>query len=254
MSFSDDILRAIRRASAPATVSLVIALGVAYVAAWLSKSPVLFDLLAFLPHSPKLWTALTYPFASLGSGDAFIWLLVLLWWLWSMGGSVERDMGTNRYLILFFACTLVGALSMVLASIIQRASAPLAGSLIPIASITIAWGIANPTSQILFMLVIPLQGKWLALITALVVLFALGSGSPVVGVFALLPLALAASVANNRIPFFPYSGALYSRQKSRKIDSVKAKVIEDKVRSRKKEREEKERLRKLFEDSMKDDH
>lgn len=253
MPLFDDLKRAVRQAAAPANVGLVIALFLSYVVMWLAKSVVLFKLLAFIPSTHQVWTVLTYPFASTGAGDAFICMLILVWWLWSIGNTVEKEMGTHRYLLFFFVCTALGAISMVVASVVLKSSAPLYGALIPVASITVAWGMANPNSQILMMMIVPMAGRWVALIAAGIVLFALGDGNPVVGVFGLLPLLFATAVATNRIPFYLYSQSLSSRKNQNSIENKRARAIEDKVRNRKKEREERDRLRKLFESSIDDE-
>lgn len=252
MSYLNDIKRTVRAAGAPATVALTVAMFVTYLVAWVTKSSFFFTGLAFTGNVGRPWTFLTYPFASTGAGKDFIWLLVILWWFWSFGVAVERDMQTRRYTAFFFASALVGSLVVFVGGLFLRGSMLLAGALIPVSAVTIIWCAVYPNDTIMLFAIVPLTGKWLAVITAGLVLFELGSVNPVLGLIGLLPLAAAWAVAKNTIPFFPYSGRLADRTAEKKRDSIKAAAFENEVKNRRQEREERERLRRLFENSLDD--
>jgi hypothetical protein len=96
----------------------------------------------------------------------------------------------------------------------------------------------------------------LAWLTAALVLFGYGTmlQAPLLGAFACIHLIIAYYFAANRFEAVPY------RQGEGRVNPARMKATEKKdksyfeeVRKREQERAERERLRKLFEDSMEDD-
>jgi membrane associated rhomboid family serine protease len=243
-----DLERALRRSGRPATAIVVALIGVVYVLAWFTKSPFFVEL-AFNGLA-RPWTALTYPLASTGSGGAFIGVLLELWWLWMIGGEVESVMGTARYAVFFALATLVGALGISVGTLLVSHGALLFGPLLPIGAVTVAWATRSPNASVRIYGVIPITARWLAVIYAGIVLFSLGESAPLMGVFGLLPLALGFFLASGRIPGVPYSAAAAARES--RAERRKREEFDNEVRDRKKDREERERLRKLFEGSLDD--
>ncbi len=237
-----------------ATVGIIVALSVAFVAAWLGLSATLTALLAFVPEATlaQPWTLLTYPLASAGDGGGLIWFFLLCWWLFMNGQLLEPELGAGRYLLAFAAFTLIGALAMLLCGVAFGVRISLAGAWLPVAALTVLWGIRARDQQVLFLFVLPIKAKWLAVLTALLVLFGYGTGAPIAGVFALLPLAAAWLYGDNRLPFLPYGRTAPKRRESNRKRQEFNRFVDD-VRTREKQREERERLRKLFESSIQDD-
>jgi len=101
--------------------------------------------------------------------------------------------------------------------------------------------------------VIPITGKWIAIIDSALVLFVVGDGNPVAGIFALFPLGLAWAYAANRLPGLTFDKSPSKHSRAAKATERRDQSYYDDVFRRAKEREEQERLRKLFESSLEDD-
>lgn len=242
----------------PATFGLIAAYVALYVLAWLQVLPKM--LMGFAATSSSLasapWTLVLYPFAGLGMGaDIFFFLLTLVW-IYFVGRQIEIDLGLVGLLAVFFGGSLLAGLLIVGAASILGSPFVLAGSLLPLSILTCLWASRRPTSQILIYGIFPLQAKWLAVLDAVLVLFNVGSGQPVLGVVALIPLALAWLWGAGKL------GLAYGNRAAQVFSvaerkAAKARAQEDaayfeNVRKREQEREEKERLRKLFENSLRD--
>jgi hypothetical protein len=196
-------------------------------------------------HESRPWSALTYPWAldSLGSPMALVLLLLLGIWLVQFGGSVERDMGTGRFATFWVVATLLfGIVAMAL-------GLPLAGPMLPGAAVIVVWGARNPRSSVLLYGVLPISGTWLAGLTVAAVFLSFGAMVPVAGALFAAILGVAWSFGQDRLPL-AYSGT--RRAKAAKVTVVRGATAYDEsyfenVKQREIEREERERLRKLFE-------
>ena len=248
-----NLQSSIRRHGAPATVAILVLAGANFLASWVSGGG---DWNAYLQFHAQFaarfpWSILTYP---IGANPAdIIGVFFMAYWMWIIGATVERDLGTGRFLAFFGAMTAVPALMMWICYAAFGFSAPLYGLYLPVAGITIAWAARNPNVSMLFMLIIPIQAKWLAWLTAALVVFSYGYPHPPVGLFAGVHLLLAYLYAANRIPFLSYGKEVFTRKREGWTPREKDdKYLRD-VKSREIERQERERLRKLFEGSLKDD-
>lgn len=134
------------------------------------------------------WTGLTYV---LQSTDQPINFLFSLYWLWVAGGSVERAWGSARYAAFFFAITVISALGVYVGSLIAHSAEGLVGLWMPLAGVTIAFALLNPESVILFMFIIPLKLKYLAVIDAVLVFASYAGRNPWLGLCALAGCAAA---------------------------------------------------------------
>lgn len=191
------------------------------------------------------WTFLTYPLFPAGG-----LLAVLLggWWLWGIGGAVEKEIGWLRYLSMVLAVTILAPLFMWLGAAITRSDGTLAGYWMILPTVTVAWATRHPSDNVLFMLMLPIQGRWIGWISVLFVFF---GSPPQLAPFAVIPLALVWAFADGRLPisFRPTQSRAGAR--SRSGLPIDDNFLSD-VYRREKEREERERLRKLFEDGMVD--
>lgn len=97
------------RGRTPATVGLLIAIAVTYVAQFLSNDIVT----AYLAYIPELtwqepWRLVTAAFVHGG----LMHILFNGYSLWVMGNLIERSLGSARFLLVFFASTLVGNIAV----------------------------------------------------------------------------------------------------------------------------------------------
>lgn len=189
------------------------------------------------------WTFLTYPLAvEIGNGlfGAFF-AVILLFWVYSIGISLESDLGQNRYLALWGVATVVPALLLTIPGV----SAPAFGPLLPISVLTAVWAARNAEAQVLAMALFPLQAKWIAAITAVGVFATYFRMSLPASVVALIPMGIGWLWATEKIPGLSYRGS--TKSKPSKAERAREMEFERAVGSRKTEREEKERLRRLLE-------
>jgi membrane associated rhomboid family serine protease len=225
----------------PATLGLIGALVVAFVVGWFPEAGAqVAQALAFDGTLARPWTLLTYPFVLLG-GQVFFALFLCLW-LAFIGQQLEPEFGSAKFVGAFFLSTLVGSLALL---VVQ---APAMGPGLPVAAMTVLWCALNPFRTILVMFVVPLQARWLALLTAAFVFFGAGAGNVLAGGLSLVPLALA---------WFggPWAAGRPGRhlavQAGRGATKSPAEFADymEKVRRKEREREERERLRRLLEGS-----
>src|SRR5688500_14050727 len=116
MGMIKDLWARLGRIGAPMTISLIGVLLAAYLIPWLMQQ----DLLSFLglsieQGSPSPVTGfLTYPFYTPGIGQDFFWFAISVLWLWMMGTSLERNIGSRTFAILWLTATLIGSLSILI--------------------------------------------------------------------------------------------------------------------------------------------
>ena len=240
-----------KQSGAPATTGLVALVAVSFLLSWMVRGPFPQVLVFFPDQAPQHpWTLLTYPFAIDAGG--FVNAAFSCLWLWSIGGSVERDLGSQRYVGFWLAASLLGSLAIWLGAMLARGNFAAFGGLIPISALTVVWGTRNASATVSLMFVLPVTGRWLAWISAAVVLFGVGAGNPMMGVLACIPLAAAYLFATDKIPGLSFRGGAPKRKGTDRQPRQDSQYY-DEVRRREKTREERERLRKLFESSVSED-
>ena len=209
----------------------------------------------YLDFNPLLalsrpWSYFTYPLTvPLEGGFAGpIFTVFLLLWVYQIGTQIESALGMPRFIGLWLAGTLLPAILFT----IPGTQAPLSGPMLPVAVLTVAWATRNANSQLMIFGIVPLAAKWIGAIFALGVFaryYPLGVAPALV---SLLPLALTYAFAAEKIPGLAWAAPAVNRKKSKE---EKRKEIDflDEVRKREKERDEKERLRRLLEGPSADD-
>jgi len=251
MGMIEDFKGWSRREGSAVTTLLVISLGLTALYLSINK----FQGIEFIGYAgagiAKPWTLLTYPWAPLiETGRGLVGSIFLMIWLYWIGRSVERDLSPSKMAGFWFAVTLAGALGNWVGMSATRVFAPLLGPEIPIAALTILWCTRNPSHTIRVYMVIPVTGKWIAWITVACVLVGYGYEVPLMGIVDCIPLFLAYLYAANRLPRLAYgSGGVY--QATQKEATTRGQVMYDQsyfdeVKRREKEREERERLKKLL--------
>ena len=261
----DDSMRWARRQLAPVTLGLMAALIVGSLFFWFTHGAFLNSLVLTAGWTHQPWQLLTYPFAYTGIGpggiNQLVWFLMLLGLMLFTCAGVERQIGTPKYAILWVVSSVLPALLIWLGISIfvpgaSRAVGSLvieSGPLLPVATITFIFCIRNKTFTLNLFGILPLTGVWIAAIIVGGLFFEFGSIAIPVGFFAIMHLALAYLYAENRLSFLPYAASGYQAAKPSKAERQRQAQFFDDVRKREKEREERERLRKLFEGSLGDD-
>lgn len=142
------------------------------------------------------WTLITYPLIIYDP----LALLFSGYWLWAVGGSLERAWSSRTFFRFFFSVSLVTALGVEVGSqLLQLLGAPggshalLNGLWMPLAALTVAWCLLNPEQVVLLGFILPIQGRHLMWLTVALTyfLFVMGFGAPWLGVFALSGVAFA---------------------------------------------------------------
>lgn len=252
------ILDQFKSKRAPATMVIVGLSVIVFVVSWMMQGRFYESLLFFTDFS-KPWGLLTYPFASAGDGQGLIWVIFELLWMFWIGTSVETELGTSKFLMTWLVFSILACLLVSVGIVLvygSSAAVPVIGGLgLPLSALTVIWGVRNRAAIIRLYMVLPVPGIVLAWVTVALTLFGFGSiyHAPLIGGFAVLHLAAAWYFALDRIPFAPYRGAAVpSEARSKKKVEMMSKEYYDDVARREKERADRERLRKMFEDNSTD--
>ncbi len=258
MSGIQDLQQKLRRSGNPATIVILALSGAVWIVSWLTMGRFGFKL-SYASDFSQPWGIVTYPFASYGYGTAFVWILLLFYWFWWVASDNERLLGTPKFVAAFFAFALAGIAFLTIGGLLQRTTIlepgpNLSGLELVTAALTILWCVRNKTAGVRLFAVLPISGLILAWITVGIVLFGYGSlyQAPLMGVFACLHLGLAYLFAEGRIPGVSASRPSETSRVLKAQEKRKSKYYDD-VQKRTKEREERARLKKLFEGSLKDD-
>ncbi len=241
----------------PAVFTIIGLMAVCFVLSWFGLSDFFGPRLAFSGSIlSQPWSLLTYPFASFGVGSGLLFFLLALMWLYWAGSSIENELGTRRFALVWVAATLAYALMAWVGSLVIRVPVALVGGFLPVSAITMLWCARNPAGRILLLAIFPVTGNILAAITAALVLFSMGDQHPALGFMMLVPTALFWAWAGNRLPIrWPasYGRATAETAKEKRRREARDREYIDAVKDRERERAERERLRKLFESSIEDE-
>lgn len=127
----------------------------------------------------QAWRLVTYMFLH-GSTDH---ILINMFIFWMLGSMFERQIGTRRFLALYFAAGIFGGLCEAGFNclmymrygplIIDRMGhtyldVPAVGASAGVAGILVAFATLNPRALFLFMFIIPIEARWMALIYVLI--------------------------------------------------------------------------------------
>jgi membrane associated rhomboid family serine protease len=227
--------------NAPGTAALLAATTVGFVATW-AQPESLYANFALTPGDVRAWPYVTYPFVFVTASLVFTVLSAL--WLWVMGSQLERQIGTRSLLALFGAATVVSGLVFSLTAGGLRLDGAASGPLLPVAVLTSVWASKNRTAQVALFGIIPIRAAWVAALGVLSVVYSYGFGAPVLGLVCAVPSAAAWFLANG-VPWLGRRAESVGRGPA--MGGKEFDAYRDRVRRREKEREEQERLRRLFE-------
>jgi len=192
---------------------------------------------------PPVLGVLTYPLADPGAGQAFLSLVLTLFWFFSIGGSLESELGSRRFATFLAIATVLEGLMLWGGSKAVGANVVVFGPGLPVAATTVAWGARNSKAVVRLWGLLPVSGLVIVLLTVGIVLFGYGTGNPALGFIAAIPLGLAFAWAADRLPGLPYRPAV---QKISKQQLAQEREYYDDVKRREQKRAEEERLRKLL--------
>lgn len=85
-------------------------------------------------------------------------------------GPVERLLGTERFLILFYLSALGAAVCGLLFSRVSGFDAPFLGMMPSLLALVVIFGLSNPEATILLMFIIPIKAKYISYGTVLITL------------------------------------------------------------------------------------
>ncbi|MEA2553791.1 MAG: hypothetical protein QOJ65_1967 [Fimbriimonadaceae bacterium] len=252
MSFVRDLQRNARAHGAPVSVAIIAIAVTNFLLSWVAPPAAWNTFLAFYAPFAKAtpWTALTYPLAA--NPRDILGIFFMSYWMWVIGATVEREFGWKRFLGFFVAMTLIPALMMLVAHAAFGRSPTLYGLYLPVAGVTIAWATRWPTQQILFMLIIPIQAKWLGWLTAAFVVLGYGVPIPFIGLLAGVHLLGSYLFTANKLPNISFDPGRGKAKKQQWLPREKDDNYLRDVKKREMERAERDRLRKLFEGSIED--
>ncbi len=156
-------------ADIPVTKAVLLLMVVSFLGQFLTRG-MLTGWLAFDPRSPWALIALiTYP---LSLGPDIISLLINGYVFFMFAGSLERSWGTRRFVIFLLLANLAALVVWELGILLVfRTLAPVFGPWFMLSSVVVAWAWLNHEQTILFFFVLPMQAKWLAWITIVMLFF-----------------------------------------------------------------------------------
>lgn len=242
-----------RAQGAPATIGLLASLIGVALAFWFTQSR---GILLFALSQDSLsrpWSFLTYAWADMPFlGLNLLFYFCFISWTFYIGGQLERELGTARYLGLWIGSVLLCGLTMWGATLVLARDFVLLGPYLPIDAVSLLWCARNQNAQIRLYGIIPLTGRMLAIGLAIITLLGYGLMNPLMGGAALIPLVIGWLMGTGKVPI---PG---SRRTAKREAVTRGQVPYDDsyftdVKRREREREERERLRKLFEGSLEDD-
>lgn len=200
-----------------------------------------------LTESGRPWAFLTYPFAPIYSGSALFLLIITALWLYSFGTQVEARNGWRGALWASAGFALVAGLCVFTGAKALGTPLFLAGPFAWGTGVAFVWGLQNRNAVVNLFCLIPVKGNVIAILSLVLFFFAVMDFHPALGLFTLPAFGLfhwwAASA----------TGSQGGKDRSARRKEKQQRNILDLAHDKQKERQEKERLRKLFEASMIED-
>jgi membrane associated rhomboid family serine protease len=126
---------------------------IANLALWPWGTPSTSDLLGFQP-----WQVVTYSFLHGGLGHIFFNMFAL----YMFGGQMERVLGANRYLNLYFASVITAAVAqLMLAAVVGGEPYPTIGASGGVFGLLLAYGVYFPHRTVMLIIPpIPMPARW----------------------------------------------------------------------------------------------
>lgn len=194
-----------------------------------------------IPTMQTPWGILTYPMVALGGWELLYTVLSALW-LYFCAGWLELKLGTRSLLIHALVFTVFFG---VCAIALQQANL---GDMYPgpfmlVAALTVLMAAYVPEMVIRLCGILPIKMLYIGLLSTAMVFFYNGDINRIGGILLTIPIGLIWLYGMGKL-HVPSPKKQTERAKNRDFDQFYSKV-----RTREKEREEREKLRKLFESS-----
>lgn len=254
MAFLDDFKEKVAKSPSPVTIGLMVLCAVGTFIGFMTHYGDSFMLMTVLSRewATHPWTFVTYPFIDLLQGGlSVVFFLFLLSWLYMVGAPTEKELGWLKYLLLWLAISVVPGIFMLMGSALSHSEVGAFGPVVAVAYITFIWGLRNRNQPVSLFAVIPMNGFWLAMLAIVVVFVQCGASSLAVATFACIPMTIAYLFAMDKLPGVAYGGpARVNNYKPSKAAKAREQKYFDDIHKREQERQERERLRKLFEGSI----
>ncbi len=255
MSGIADLQSWARKQASPVNLGLIASMVAVALLFWFTRAKNLPELLIGIESHQRPWSFLTYPWAQMPFTDglSLIFFVFLMMWLFMSGSFVEREMGSVRYAGFWFVSAALIGLVLWAGMNLLNARVALGGAFLPVSAVTMLWCARNQTTTIMLYGFIPLTGKLLAVVDIIIVILLYGNGYPLLGAFACAPLVLAYFYGLDKLPGLSYAGAPKQAVQATRAQARYGEKYYDDVKKREQERDERERLRKLFEGSGNED-
>ncbi len=193
----------------PAVFALLVIMAVFFIVGFFGLGADLEYWLAW-PISPlwlttlKFWQMVTFPFVH-NSIFSFIFDALVIFFF---GGSLERAWGSARFVAFFFMCGIVAGLTVLGLTFLGMPPGFFIGMTGHFVGLGVAFGALNPYARIYIYFVLPVEGRWLGVISIFLELFVnYGSyGSPINAVIAIGVSALFAWTFTRGFSFGPRGG------------------------------------------------
>ena len=113
----------------------------------------------------EIWRLVTFflmpGYYSLSDG---LWMVLFLYFYHFIGSILEREWGTAKFTLYYFSGVLFTALGGIIGSLLSGYSLMIVGAQYVNLSMFFAFAALYPNTQVLFMMIIPVKMKWLALL------------------------------------------------------------------------------------------
>ena len=218
LPYQNRIRYRLAREGCPATLCLLLATAVLFVIG--SLLPAADRLIAnWIAFDSSHWFRAPWSLVtgSLISGGALM-LLCNAIWIWFVGGTLERSLGTRTFVGLWCAISAVTGLALYLGFLCTHQSAPLF-MMVVLDALTVSWAMLNWGQLVLFMGMLPLRAQTLALIG---VIWTLIFYQLPLGLFALAGCLLAWGFVEWRRRRRRYQGVIDVRPASRRRSAGEA--------------------------------
>lgn len=227
-----------------ATFSVLILLG----AVLTTAAPKLMEPLLYQTGSPNALAALGHVFY----GNLFM-ALMSAFAMWSLGRSLESDIGVSKSVVFALIVAVLTCLGAQLGATLLGMPGSVSSPWIIVGAVWLTWSVRYPNTPVRLMFMAEVQGKWLGLVGAVIAMLAFRPYQISLG--AALPLGFAWAFAAGKLPFLAYGLPVKRVSAPTGPRGIKAPRADyyDEVKRRESERDEKERLRKLFESSVNED-
>jgi hypothetical protein len=100
-------------------------------------------------------------------------LLLAAYVFWVFGGSLERGWLARGYVRFLLLTTPAPAVALWLAALGLGRAVELSGLWVPVAACAVAWSVLHPSERLLVYFAIPVEGRWVGLLSVALVFFSL---------------------------------------------------------------------------------